>query len=101
VEGAALIIDRRAVAEAVQARLPDRSHPLVGRELRDVRGGRVVESLAGVRVAAHGREDVVEALGEGDRLAIALLPQADGEDASQAGAACGGDGLLRPLLTKP
>ena len=93
VEGALLIGARRVVAEVVQAGLADRAAARMLRELLEVGERRGVEALGVVGMAPDGREHLVERVGRGERLAVALLVHADREHARDAGVARGRDQL--------
>ena len=64
------------------------------RELGQLRRRDVVEALGAVGVAADGGEDLLVAVGRGERRAAALGVHADREDAVDARFARGGDQLV-------
>ena len=99
-EGAHLILAWSAVAVVVQSGLTDRHALRVRGELSELGASGVVERGRFVRVHSDRRVHLLEALGGGERRAIACAVDPDGEDPGHARRDRGVDQLLLGLRTE-
>ena len=93
-ERPALVIGVGAVPVEVEAGLPDRDHLRARGELPDRLRRRLVEAGRAVRMPAHRSEHPILFLGGPHGAGIRILPEPDGQDATNARSAGRRDQLI-------